>query len=77
MKITILFFGQLAEIAGISSIKLTDISDTDDLKNKLQQQFPALEKMTFSIAINKKMIQENTILKSEDEVALLPPFSGG
>lgn len=77
MKITILFFGQLEEIMGASSIKLNDISDTDDLKNKLQQQFPALEKMTFSIAVNKKMIQENTILKPEDEVALLPPFSGG
>ena len=77
MKITILFFGQLAEITGTSNIKLSDIADTDDLRNKLQQQFPALEKMTFSIAVNKKMTQENTILKPEDEVALLPPFSGG
>lgn len=77
MKITILFFGQLEEITGTSSIKLTDISDTDDLKNRLQQQFPALEKTTFSIAVNKQIIHQNTGLKSEDEVALLPPFSGG
>lgn len=77
MKITILFFGQLEEITGASSLKLNDISDTDDLKNKLQKQFPALEKITFSIAVNKKMMQKNTILKPNDEVALLPPFSGG
>lgn len=75
--ITILFFGQLVDITGTSSIKLTDISDTDDLKNRLQQQFPDLKKMTFSIAVNKQIIQKNTTLKSEDEVALLPPFSGG
>lgn len=77
MEINILFFGQLAEVTGTSSQKLSGISDTDALKNRLQIQFPALESLTYSIAVNKKMIQQNTTLKPEDEVALLPPFSGG
>ncbi len=77
MKINILCFGQLAEIVGKSSMTLVDISDTDALKNHLQQRFPTLEEMTFSIAVNKQLIQQNTILKPDDEVALLPPFSGG
>ncbi|MEX0998043.1 MAG: MoaD/ThiS family protein [Flavobacteriaceae bacterium] len=77
MNITILFFGQLAEVTGTSSLKLSGISDTDELKNTLRKQFPALEGLTYSIAVNKKMIQQKTTLKHEDEVALLPPFSGG
>lgn len=77
MEIKIIFFGQLAEVTGKSNIILTGISDTDGLKKSLQQQYPALKELTFSIAINKKIIQEKTNLKSEDEVALLPPFSGG
>lgn len=77
MEITCLFFGQLAEVTGKLSQKLTGITDTDELKKSLQQQYPALEKLTFSIAVNKKMIQQNTTLKPEDEVAFLPPFSGG
>ncbi len=77
MEITILFFGQLAEVTGKSSQKLSDITDTDELKKKLQQQYPALVELTFSIAVNKKIIQQKTLLNPEDEVALLPPFSGG
>lgn len=77
MEITCLFFGQLAEVTGKSSQKLAGITNTDELKKSLQQQYPALEKLTFSIAVNKKMIQQNTTLQPEDEVALLPPFSGG
>ncbi|WP_339609426.1 MoaD/ThiS family protein [uncultured Planktosalinus sp.] len=47
------------------------------MKKKLQQQYPALVELTFSIAVNKKIIQQKTLLNPEDEVALLPPFSGG
>ncbi|PJB11768.1 MAG: molybdopterin synthase sulfur carrier subunit [Flavobacteriales bacterium CG_4_9_14_3_um_filter_40_17] len=77
MEISILFFGQLAEIIGKPSLSLSNVSNTDDLKAHLQQQFPALEEMTFSIAVNKNIIQQNTHLNAGDEVALLPPFSGG
>lgn len=77
MEINVLFFGQLSEVTKTSSLKLADISDTDELQKKLENRFPALAEMTFSIAVNKKMIQQKTILHAEDEVALLPPFSGG
>lgn len=77
MEINVLFFGQLSEVTKTSSLKLADISDTDELQKKLENRFPSLAEMTFSIAVNKKMIQQKTILHAEDEVALLPPFSGG
>lgn len=38
-----------------------------------------LDKLSFSIAVNQKIVQHkaNYMLKNNDIVALLPPFSGG
>lgn len=77
MEINVLIFGQLADIIGKSSIKFYEVSDTDALQKSLLQQYPAFEKLTFSIAVNKNIIQQKMNLNNEDEVALLPPFSGG
>jgi molybdopterin converting factor small subunit len=40
-------------------------------------QFPTLNQQTFVIAVNHKMAEADLILTKGDEVALLPPFSGG
>jgi molybdopterin synthase sulfur carrier subunit len=77
MKIKILFFGQLSEIINASELELLAINNTDELNKKLFDLYPKLEDMKFSLAINKKIIHENTPLNNEDIVALLPPFSGG
>ncbi len=31
----------------------------------------------YAMALNKKVIKENTILSGDNNIALLPPFSGG
>jgi len=31
----------------------------------------------YAIALNKKIIKENTILSGDNNIAFLPPFSGG
>lgn len=77
MEINLLAFGQIAEITGKSTWKMTGIKDTNILIKKLEEQFPVLVKTNYSIAVNKKVIQENTILNDNDTIALLPPFSGG
>ena len=77
MQITILFFGQLTDIAGKTSILLEGIEDTDALTLRLHQQFPALANSKYAIAIDKKLINSNTLLTNNCHVALLPPFSGG
>ncbi len=48
------------------------------LIDELQQKYH-LNRLSFSIAINQKIIQntENLELKDNDIVALLPPFAGG
>ena len=77
MEINLLAFGQIAEITGKSAWKMIEIKNTNTLIKNLEDQFPALVKMKYSIAVNKKVIQENTILNDNDTIALLPPFSGG
>ncbi len=77
MEIYLLAFGQIAEITGKSTWKMTEIKDTNELIKKLEEQFPALVIMKYSIAVNKKLIQENTTINNDDTIGLLPPFSGG
>ncbi len=54
-----------------SGIKLGELS------RLLTQKHPILSEMTFQIAINQRIAQENDTVHPGDEVALLPPFAGG
>ena len=76
MSINIIIFGQLTDIAG-SSLTLKNIADTNNLIKELHNLYPALAKAKFAIAVDKKVVNENTTLTENSIVALLPPFSGG
>ena len=77
MKIKMKIFGQLAEIIGSDQITVKDMEDTDQLVRYLKVLHPQLGEIKFSIAVDKKIIEENTILTGNSVVALLPPYSGG
>ncbi len=77
MKINILVFGKISDITKKVSWEISGVINTDELKEKLSRDFPALNFNTCAIAINKEIIQKNTMFKNEDTVALLPPYSGG
>lgn len=51
--------------------------DSDELLKALNREYPVLEGLKFSLAVNKQLIQGKTPLKGDEEIALLPPFSGG
>lgn len=73
----ILFFASIAELTGQTEIILSNLKNTDELKLQLSQKFPKISGLSFSIAVNKSIVQGNVVLAETDEVALLPPFSGG
>jgi sulfur-carrier protein len=77
MKVNIILFGQLTDIAGAESFVIEDSIDTDSLVIALQKKYPALINAKYLIAVDKKVIQTNTLLPDNCTVALLPPFSGG
>ncbi len=77
MAIQVYFFGSLVDITGKPDWELSVFTDTDSLKMYLQKEYPALAATKYFIAVNQKMKQTNCNLIDGDEVALMPPFSGG
>jgi molybdopterin synthase sulfur carrier subunit len=76
MPVNIIIFGRLTDIAG-NSLALENITDTNSLVKELHILYPALAEAKYVIAVNKKVVNENTTLTENSKVALLPPFSGG
>ena len=74
---TVKVFGQLNDITGLNVIEIDSATDTDALVQQLQTKFPMLKNSKYKIAVNKNIVQSNTALQQDAEVALLPPFSGG
>jgi molybdopterin synthase sulfur carrier subunit len=77
MKIDIISFGRIAEFINPQSLSIPDILDTDALKAYLEEKFPELKSIPYLIALDKQVIQVNSILKNNVTVAIMPPFSGG
>ena len=77
MSINITLFGQIADITGSGSLALKRVADTDEMVAELTLLYPALKQLKYAVAVDKKIIRQNTPLTSDSVVALLPPFSGG
>jgi molybdopterin synthase sulfur carrier subunit len=49
-----------------------------DLRAALQKKYPQLSGLkSLFIAVNQAYAEENAVLSSSDEIALIPPVSGG
>jgi sulfur-carrier protein len=77
VPLRVLVFGQLTEHTGETVLKLPKAADTDALKEALEQQYPGLVGLKYSMALNKKIVHQNMEIADGDELALMPPFSGG
>jgi molybdopterin synthase sulfur carrier subunit len=77
MEIQVIFFGSITDITNTNQIMISGCVDTQSLMNELINRFPSIVNKKYFVAVNQKMIQENTLLNAEDTVALMPPFSGG
>ena len=77
---TILFFGRLRDAVGTSALTATlpeGIRDTDGLRAWLGRDHPALRDASVRIAVNAELSPGNAPLAEGDEIAFLPPMSGG
>ncbi len=79
--VKVLFFGQLKDIVGRAeeSVEMADGSVLQGLFDHYSRQFPALEKMAGSIVMarNQQFSDRSAGLAPGDEIAFLPPVSGG
>jgi molybdopterin converting factor small subunit len=76
MAVKIQLFGQLKQIAGAAELTI-DATDTDELARKMTIRFPVLKNLPYLIAVDRNVIQGNTPITGSEELALLPPYSGG
>ncbi len=72
----ILFFGRLRDGAPAGPAP-PGIRDTDALRAWLGRGRPELLDESIRIAVNDEIIPSNRLLDEGDEVAFLPPMSGG
>jgi len=80
-KITVIFFASLKEEIGVDEIQL-DANSVDDLTGQLTSHFgedraSCLFADNVRIAVNKELIEGDFEFSGNEEVAFLPPVTGG
>ena len=77
----ILLFGITREIVGKQAIKVTEtptLETVADLKCWLFGQYPALKELkSLAIAVDSEYAEDAQALSPGQEIALIPPVSGG
>ncbi len=78
--IKIKIFGYLSDYIDNSCIAIKFPSTLKEFDEYLKNKYPILRNVTYSYAINKKLVTDinnDIIINVDDEIGLLPPFSGG
>ena len=81
MRVTVRLFARLRDIAGLPELtrELPAGATAADVWRELVEQFPAMAGYDSSIstAVNADYAKMTTVLSDNDDVAFLPPVSGG
>lgn len=81
--IRIIYFGLLKDLLGLNEEQLAwQGASSDELLNYLRRRGAKWsehlsEKNIFRLVVNQQIIYEPTFIKPGDEVAILPPVTGG
>jgi sulfur-carrier protein len=79
MIVKIKTFGISRDILGGREVEL-DMNGTSvgDLRRELSTQYPPLDRLnSLFIAVNQEYAPDEKVLSATDEIALIPPVSGG
>ena len=81
MRITVRFFAILKDRAGTDQtlLDLTPGSTVDDAVQSIKGCYPNVAKdlSRTAFAVNRNYVKPQSVLKDGDELALIPPVSGG
>lgn len=76
----VLCFGIARDIIGHKSLdlQLNSINTVSDLKNYIVNSYPGFQDYKdFQIAINQNFAIDTDLISDSDEIAIIPPVSGG
>jgi molybdopterin converting factor subunit 1 len=80
MKIVVKYFAGLRDITGKESeiLEIQGITRVSELLSYLMKRYPELKKASdIIVARNRAFVEEEAEVSENDEIALLPPVSGG
>ena len=84
VAVSLLLFAKARELVGSSSVNLSVPSSTStysDLLTFILEAFPVLKRLggTFVLSLNENYIDQDSeiSLRTGDELAVIPPISGG
>ena len=79
MHITIRFFASFREVLGRESLRFDVPADAtvEQAWLMLREQHPTLPHISLMFAVNRQYAHAETVLHDGDELALIPPVSGG
>ena len=80
MKVNLLLFGITKDLLGkqLLNLDIKEKSTVADFKKMLQEKYPELiELNSLAIAVNSEYANDSTLISENDEIALIPPVSGG
>lgn len=81
MKIKVLFFGLTHDLTGFTQeqVEVPDGARLEDVCRRYEGRFPRLREVAGSLvtAVNQEIVERSWPLQDNDEVAFLPPVSGG
>lgn len=77
MKVKVLFFGVLSEVAGTGVKFYDNVKSVEHLKQRTADDYPEIVHYNFQVSLNNEIIKSDAPLTEGDEIAFLPPFAGG
>jgi len=81
MKVKVLFFGFAHDLTGFGQeqIEVPDGESLEALWQRYEQRFPRLKEFSRALltAVNEEIVERSWHLRDGDEVAFMPPVSGG
>ncbi|HUI40728.1 MAG TPA: molybdenum cofactor biosynthesis protein MoaE [Terriglobia bacterium] len=81
MRVKVLFFGAAHDVTGFGEehLELAEGLDLAELRRRYEARFPQLREMNGALvaAVNQEVCERSWPLSDGDEVAFLPPVSGG
>ena len=78
----LLLFGIAKDLVGSSNLVINEgeknPTSVKELKQYISHKFPEFNKLSsFAIAVNSNYADDSTLLTTSDEIAIIPPVSGG
>ncbi len=81
MRVKVLFFGLVRDLAGLpeEEVEVPDGGTLEHLWGQYERRFPRFREAAGSllVAVNQEVADRAQVLREGDEVAFMPPVSGG